>query len=726
MALRRGAHAGARKIGAYPWDRVLCVFLTAALCLCPLGFAYGQGSVDQIPEPAGAAASLGGEDVPIEAGSAAVAEYDANEGSGPAADLGVDASLNSADAGDVPETSDSDGATQAEDVVAPVDATAPGQAVGAVEDVTDPDDSDAAFASETSVAGMADEGSGQAEADADVQTDVSALANSAGSTGSSGYAPILKPVAGAISLLVVVAGFLGADGSGAMPYDNAYDWAQSIFGQGNSLADYYAEMSSGKLDFVPAAETSAYGEAGNTNTADKANDGIVHVTLPEAHGNWAGRYTEDGTVAASMLDTLERALEKASDAVDFASFDSDGDGALAANELAIAFVVAGYESSLLAVSQTPPWYSLWGHQWSYSEAGRALPVVDGVTVDSYVAVGEKATDIVGSKVVASQTPYSIIAHEMGHVLGLPDLYDTAEEEGDDWWSYTVDDASLMGTGNYAVVPGGKTTTYLPTALDAWSRYQLGWTTPTVVTKSGVYTVSAQDSKKGYSTLLIPTKNKGEYYIIENRTFAGYDAGLATSYDNYRNGGIVIWHIDNGVISRYLATNTVNASTHRPGVVPLYAEEGENKAGDWVYTLDFKTSTPDNSLLFWTKGMWEKHFGNAAALNLPLYGKGKKGDDPVRRLLSGIRIQFLTNAGPDMKIRIIMPGDPLPESPTPKKASAPAAVACDYAEPYVEAIPATGDELPYGAVAVSLASFALFLYARRNASFTAKHARSGSR
>ena len=291
----------------------------------------------------------------------------------------------------------------------------------------------------------------------------------------------------------------------------------------------------------------------------------------------------------------------------------------------------------------------------------------------------------------------------------------------------------MATGNWAEVAdaSGKTD-YVPAALDAWSRYELGWVKPTVVTKGGVYTVSAQDSKNGYTMLLIPTTNKGEFYLIENRTFTGHDAGLALEYPDYTNGGLVIWHIDNGIVERYLASNQVNGSAHRPGVTPLFPEESND---EWVYTLDYTSSTPDAALLFWSKDLWERCFPDAMVLDLPLYGSGKHADDPVSRLLSGIRIQFLTGSGPDMRIRIFMPGDELPgeeeadaedaaekDAPIAYKASAkvPAGVS-----PAPTLIPATGDELPVGACVAAVLALAAFAIARRELASPvryAKHAR----
>ena len=65
----------------------------------------------------------------------------------------------------------------------------------------------------------------------------------------------------------------------------------------------------------------------------------------------------------------------------------------------------------------------------------------------------------------------VFAHEYGHALGLPDLYDT------DYSSNGIGDWSLMagGSHNY-IVRGGDS----PAHLDAWCKYSLRWVTPTQV------------------------------------------------------------------------------------------------------------------------------------------------------------------------------------------------------------------------------------------------------
>ena len=101
-------------------------------------------------------------------------------------------------------------------------------------------------------------------------------------------------------------------------------------------------------------------------------------------------------------------------------------------------------------------------------------------------------------------------------------------------------------------------------------------------------------------------------------------------------------------------------------------------------------------------------------------------------MSGIRIQFLTGSGPDMRIRIFMPGDELPgeeeadaedaaekDAPIAYKASAkvPAGVS-----PAPTLIPATGDELPVGACVAAVLALAAFAIARRELASPVRHAK----
>ena len=748
------AHAGTVKWGSFAWRPALCVLLAVLLTIAPLSFAYGGEEVPPAPIATADESAQPAESAPDALEVAADAATLAASESDAATDIALDegAEANPEDMGEPGDEALDESATDGLSGNAPdameagssaPDALEPNEAELAAEDAPDALDASAAEADEAAAQDPEAEEASEAEALLAFLASRASSADGDGSASSAasaaGYEPTLAPVSGAISLLLIVAGFLGENGTGAVPYQNSYDWNKVAFTSSDGIAAYYSAMSNGAFTFAPASETSAYGVDGNTNKADKSNDGVVHVLLPEAHQNWAG--FETAAADASMLAMLDRAFEASSAYVNYANYDLDGDGTLEANELAIAFVIAGYEAS---DGTEPTAYALWAHHRDLPTEGDARFVADGVTLKSYVAVGEQRAGYARSSSDAALA--AKLEHELGHQLGLPDLYDTTYSKyGDEWVGYEPGELSLMSGGESATIEDARgNERYASTALDAWSRYALGWTTPTVVTKGGVYTVTAQDSKSGYTTLLIPTSRTGEYYLIENRTFTGRDAALKTTFgDDYSNGGIVICHIDNGIVTQYAASHKVNMSSHHPGVSPLYYCEGLDGS-----LAELRDSAPLEYAPFWSKSAWRKFYPNAPVLHLPLYGAGSGANKVSSLQFSGICIEFLTNAGSEMKIRIYMPGDTLPTMPErpskpaesefekahkaqkPSKAPKPqthqevqkASYAPAEEPAYAQSIPATGDEVPTAAVLALVASAALALYARNRRDALQPHPR----
>ncbi|MBN1504978.1 MAG: immune inhibitor A, partial [Candidatus Eisenbacteria bacterium] len=164
----------------------------------------------------------------------------------------------------------------------------------------------------------------------------------------------------------------------------------------------------------------------------------------------------------------------------------------------------------------------------------------------------------------------VIAHESGHMLGLPDLYNTED------FLPSVGYWSLMDTGNYlsgyvwdptvqdyvyvfGLVPGG---------LDPYCRRELGrlFGVPAleevVVEEAWADTLFAVESS--YRVLKVPV-NAAEYFLVENRQseLDGNGEIVVTTdpatavilgpesneYDALLPGsGILIWHVDENVIS----------------------------------------------------------------------------------------------------------------------------------------------------------------------------------
>ena len=452
-----------------------------------------------------------------------------------------------------------------------------------------------------------------------------------------------------IPLLTLVIGFKDT------PYQDGYNWADEIFNQSESLRAYYSDMSFGKFTFEPVVESCAYGKDGNTNKYDKANDGVIHVKLSRKHDNWTGIGLTGLGVAArdlSMAQSIAEAIIKASAFIDFKQYDADKDGKIAPNEMALALVFAGYEAAAIdtdGFAQGVEKY-LWAHAWTLEEMIEeygwksrifSIPTPSGVAVSSYIAIAEQMSE-------GEQEPISVLAHELGHYLGLPDLYNTQVKPSGDWKDYDVTYASVMSGGSWGEKPDGG---YIPYSMDVWSRYVLGWVEPVTATKSGTYNLVSQtyNGNQDFAALRIDTQNDNEYYLLENRQHQKWDAGIAKSYEGASlTSGIILWHVDMGVFDKYFDENAVNNGDHRPAVMPLYPESNNEK--DTTFTGACKNIYVFNP--FYDSVIWNSKYKTAGSmLNLPMYGRDGKGDDRAARQGTGIQVQFLNKTAHEMQIKL---------------------------------------------------------------------------
>ena len=434
-----------------------------------------------------------------------------------------------------------------------------------------------------------------------------------------------------LPLITIVIGFAGDEGTNLGPddivtgpdgstwkaseqrYRDDYDWNRLLYSGENSITNYYATMSNDKFSWTPATEeTSAYGEGGNTNAYDAPGDGVIHVTLDRNHGNWKGAEFMSPE-AKDQHDAYVDALNEASQYIDFANYDANGNGVLEPTEVCLLFIVAGYESS---GGEIDP--STWACRWqlssmdkdSFAPATIVNPITHSeIVVDDYITMGEILTNDV---VTAQPMPTSTVAHELGHYLGLPDLYDVNYTSYDPdatvdqfpWLAYDVGEISLMAGGSWGnyIADSGETV-FVPVSFDPFCLEQLGYIEHVEVAADGTYDVSTLWSDEGYRCLRVPTSTEGEYYLVENRQYESFDRGLTSSYRAERHkdkpqyynetGGVVIWHIDQGIVDARGTTaddpllgNTVNTVDHRPGVMPVYPENTEYRDGQALYTRPF--------------------------------------------------------------------------------------------------------------------------------------------
>ncbi|MFH0777008.1 MAG: T9SS type A sorting domain-containing protein [Candidatus Eisenbacteria bacterium] len=202
----------------------------------------------------------------------------------------------------------------------------------------------------------------------------------------------------------------------------------------------------------------------------------------------------------------------------------------------------------------------------------------------------------------------VITHEMGHMLGLTDLYNTED------FLPAIGYWSLMDTGNYlgGFVENPSTGGYvyvfglIPGGLDPWSRKYLGdvWglSLQDEIEVGASWSDSLRAVELGSPVLKVPA-SATEYFLIENRqseldgngtiivntdTLTGVVLGPESNeYDALLPGaGILIWHIDEALIEeRALRGMTPNGGLLERGVDVEEADGvedlGDPSSWDWL-------------------------------------------------------------------------------------------------------------------------------------------------
>jgi M6 family metalloprotease-like protein len=242
---------------------------------------------------------------------------------------------------------------------------------------------------------------------------------------------------------------------------------------------------------------------------------------------------------------IEACQMAARSGVDFSQYDTDGDGVL--DNVFIFF--AGHNES-----EGAPSNSIWPHQSNISILGES---VDGLRLATYACAAEHS----GSS-GNTRAGVGTFCHEFGHVLGLPDLYDTGYQY------YSVGDWSIMGSGSHT--DRGRT----PPTYSAYERFYLGWLQPQQLTEKGQYTLlPLQEENQAYlianaqHNLNGKSPNPTEFFMLEYRTRTLWDAYLPGE-------GMLVWHID---FSPSAWDN--NSPNNGPNIMRVHLEEANGISWD---------------------------------------------------------------------------------------------------------------------------------------------------
>jgi len=318
-----------------------------------------------------------------------------------------------------------------------------------------------------------------------------------------------------------------------------------------------------KVDFTNLLNQSGY-------SANGATGSVRDYFMASSYGKFApnfdvvGPYTLPNNLAyygtnnaygsdTNSIQMVVDACTLASNAgVDFSQYDTDSDGII--DNVFVCF--AGHNEAERAPANT-----IWPQSWKvypvsqYGSEANYTGTDASITFNGKLLVDFACTSELADSTGNTMCGIGTFCHEFGHVIGLPDYYNTSNSD-----KPTLNYWSIMDAGNYN--NNGRT----PPTYSAYDRFFLGWFTPEQkstqanLTLLPIYqgiTEPANTTNQAFllaaSTHNLDGKNPdpSEFFIAEYRKQTGWDTYLPGE-------GMCIWHIDYNQSA--WTNNTVNVYT----------------------------------------------------------------------------------------------------------------------------------------------------------------------
>jgi M6 family metalloprotease-like protein len=323
----------------------------------------------------------------------------------------------------------------------------------------------------------------------------------------------------------------------AAVYDSVMYTAQPLSGRPYSIRTFYQEMSNGLLVID--------GRVSGWFTADSSSAYYFNACGDTRNA------LDCSTGRARMRALLAWALTRMDPTVDFGQYDNDGPDGVpnSGDDDGVVDVVQFIHP---ATGGECGGRGFWAHKSSLGSEGTSYGTGDvsprgvAIRVNPYfVASGVGAMSCGDGAVMGIGTA----SHELGHGIGLPDLYDTyGTSEGIGEWG-------LMGAGGYRSLIS-------PAHFEAWSKEQLGWVVVRELTQPGSYSLGPVVTSDTVF-LIRPTGDnpRGQYFLLENKQPLGSDTAnllRGSPRTGPKVGGLLVWLIDSLKVAQSRAFNVVNA------------------------------------------------------------------------------------------------------------------------------------------------------------------------
>jgi M6 family metalloprotease-like protein len=265
-------------------------------------------------------------------------------------------------------------------------------------------------------------------------------------------------------------------------------------------------------------------------------DVYIPVTLPHNMAYY-GANNASGNDSNAVQMIVDACAAASAAGLDFAQYDTDNDGVV--DNVFVYY--AGYNEA-----EHGPANSIWPHRWGvypqvmYGSGGNYTGTLASITFSGKRILDYACTSELRGNTGTNMCGIGTFCHEFGHVLGLPDYYDTSGAG-----KATLSSWSIMDYGNYSNT--GRT----PPTYSAYDRFFLGWLTPeqesttTSLSLNPIYqgtTPPANTTNQAFllsattHNLVGNNPSPNEFFILEYRQKTGWDSYLPAE-------GMCVWHID---------------------------------------------------------------------------------------------------------------------------------------------------------------------------------------